>query len=215
MIIHSLINFIFPPHCPLCDVRQDEFELCDDCDAAIVKIESDYNAPHLMRRWFDRAESLFAYDGDLAHAIHKFKYEAALYLVTFFVKELTDRVSMRDYDLIIPVPLYKRRLFSRGYNPAAELAKKLGKRIDTKVDLHLLKRVIKGKQQVGLHVKERLENQKGLYAVDDNSLDKLSGRNILLIDDVLTTGATVNECAKVLKKGGAKQVDLITLARTC
>jgi ComF family protein len=124
-----------------------------------------------------------------------------------------------NIDLIIPVPLHLKKLRIRGFNPSFLLVKDwicIAKFLNVKlpdipVNSNVLVRGRWTKPQTGLGRKERLENIKNAFNINDGS--KITGKRILLVDDVYTTGATVNECAKVLLKGGAKNVDVLTLAR--
>jgi ComF family protein len=120
-------------------------------------------------------------------------------------------LESRDYSLIIPVPLHIKKLRKRGFNQSIILADPLGKKWQIPVNFSLLKRSKFTLSQTGLDKKERERNIKGAFEVRDK--EKIAGRNIILIDDVYTTGATLNECAKTLTKAGAKKVAVLTLAR--
>ena len=116
-----------------------------------------------------------------------------------------------DYSLIIPVPLHIKKLRERGFNQSLILADAIGKKWQIPVNFSLLKRHKFTLTQTGLNKKEREQNIKGAFEVSDK--EKIAGRNIILIDDVYTTGATINECAKILIKAGAQKVAVLTLAR--
>jgi ComF family protein len=114
--------------------------------------------------------------------------------------------------MILPIPLHKKRLRTRGYNQSALVAKRLSKESGIGARFDLLEKKVETRPQVGLSLNERLNNVKGSFVIKDPAFIK--GRDILLVDDVMTTGATVNECSKILKKSGALRVDVITIART-
>jgi ComF family protein len=116
-----------------------------------------------------------------------------------------------DLDYLIPVPLHPKRLRERGFNQALLLGKALEDIPPAKIKPGLLKRVRHTPPQVHLNPDERRQNVQGAFALKDPS--GVRGKNILLVDDVFTTGATVNECARVLKKAGAGRVTVYTLAR--
>jgi ComF family protein len=120
-------------------------------------------------------------------------------------------LEFRDYSLIIPVPLHIKKLRKRGFNQSIILANSLGKKWQIPINFSLLKRSKFTLTQTGLDKKERERNIKGAFEVKDKT--KIAGRNIILIDDVYTTGATLNECAKKLIKAGAQKVAVLTLAR--
>jgi ComF family protein len=116
-----------------------------------------------------------------------------------------------EYTLLIPVPLHIKRLRERGFNQSLLLAYKLGGKYKLPVNFSLIKRRKATLTQTGLNKTEREENIKGAFVVIDEK--KVCDENIILIDDVYTTGATINECAKTLLKTGAQKVAALTLAR--
>ena len=116
-----------------------------------------------------------------------------------------------EYSLLLPVPLHIKRLRDRGFNQSLLLAKEMGKKYKLPVNFSLLKRCKFTLTQTGLNKAEREKNIKGAFVVTDKK--KVAGENIILIDDVYTTGATINECAKVLLKAGAQKVAVLTLSR--
>jgi ComF family protein len=120
-------------------------------------------------------------------------------------------IDFTDYSLIIPVPLHIKRLRERGFNQSLILSRVLGGKKQIPVNFSLLKRHKFTLTQTGSNKKERKQNIKGAFEVSDKK--KITGKNIILIDDVYTTGATINECAKTLIKAGARKVSALTLAR--
>jgi ComF family protein len=116
-----------------------------------------------------------------------------------------------DYDVIIPVPLHIGRLRWRGFNQAAMLAVSVARRIDRPLDLRTLVRVRETPPQTQRNRDERIKNLKRAFAVRRPA--RIASRRILLIDDVMTTGATADECARTLLAAGARRVDVLTLAR--
>ena len=112
----------------------------------------------------------------------------------------------------MPVPLHRLRLRHRGFNQAALLARRLGSTLRISVDCSSLTRPRWTEPQTGLNRRQRADNVKGAFNV--SSPEKVQGKSILLLDDVLTTGETVNQCVRVLKKAGARQVVVLTVART-
>jgi ComF family protein len=125
-------------------------------------------------------------------------------------EELT---RLHRIDTIIPVPLHHRRLRQRGFNQASLLARRLGSFLKIPVDYSSLRRSRWTDPQIGLSRKQRAENVRGAFSL--KTTEKVGGKGVLLVDDVLTTGETVNQCVKVLKKaGGAREVVVLTVART-
>jgi ComF family protein len=120
-------------------------------------------------------------------------------------------LANEHYDLIVPVPLHLERLRWRGFNQSLILAQAIGYAHQVHVDPFLLERLRPTVPQTQLSIDERRANVRGAFAV--TNLERLQGERVLLVDDVYTSGATVEECAKVLHRGGAAVVDVFTLAR--
>jgi len=214
MLLSSIINSIFPPRCISCDglLREVEFSnpICPACNSHINWLRSDFFNPELESVSFVSARSLAAFDGPWRDVVHNLKYNKRLDLVGPLAGLLGRNIDY-EYDLITAVPLHKKRLRHRGYNQSALLARRLARRAGINFTPNLLVRWADSPQQVGLSSAERLKNVRGAFLC--GRPDDVRGRDILIVDDVMTTGATVNECAKALKNSGAARVDVLTLAR--
>jgi ComF family protein len=151
----------------------------------------------------------------IIEAIHKFKYSRNITIGDALGSCMADfsfpDFDYSEYSLLIPVPLHIKRLRERGFNQSLLLARKLGRKHRLPVNFSLLKRHKFTLTQTGLNKTEREKNIKGAFIVEDRQ--EISGKSIILIDDVYTTGGTINECAKVLLKAGAEKVAALTLAR--
>ena len=160
------------------------------------------------------ARALGAYQGSLQEAIHRWKYEGKTYLTSFFAKWMTEALNRYwdadSFDLLIPVPLHARRLRERGFNQVLLLVKEISSRTGIPYGKTILQKKKPTLPQVTLSGMERERGVRGAFHVIRR--EGLMGRSVLLVDDVYTTGATVNECSKVLRRGGAKRVDVLTLA---
>lgn len=145
----------------------------------------------------------------------KFKYSSNPYLASPVVERLLqtgkNEYSWSDYDLMIPVPLHPRKVRERGFNQSAILGAALSRRTGIRFYPKSLIRVRYTKTQTRLSRRDRLDNVNGAFQASGKV--PLNGKSILLIDDVYTTGATVNECATVLARAGVVKVDVLTLAR--
>lgn len=173
---------------------------------------------------FRMARAFGVYDEALLDAIHRFKYRGKIQLARPLGTLLAAALLMhwRDDppDLVVPVPLHPRRLRERGFNQALLLSRgwfRGGRSLRSQLPPMALERDILQRKrwtapQTGLGRKARLNNIRNAFTVAGR--DRIAGKKILLIDDVYTTGATVNECARVLRKAGAARVDALTLART-
>jgi len=164
---------------------------------------------------FDRALSPCVYEGVIKELIYQFKYGARDYLGKTLSRLLVDfirdyNLELEPFNLIMPVPLHKRKLREREFNQAQILSEALASKLDMEVSTNELIRIRDTATQTDLTDKERWNNLKGSFMVTDKG--KTAGKNILLIDDVLTTGATCSEAARALKKAGAGVVFVLTLA---
>jgi ComF family protein len=160
---------------------------------------------------FDAAYSFGAYEGTLRKLIQLFKYGKVSSLAKPLGRMLADALPReRVYDLIVPMPMHWRRRWSRGFNQAELLARVIAGRLNLSVSgaVHRLKAT---PPQAGLTAAQRRANMSGAFAI--RRPDLVRGKRILLVDDVLTTGATAGACARVLKRAGAAKVEVLTVAR--
>ncbi len=166
---------------------------------------------------FDRARSVFVYEGAGREMILAFKHGDRLDLTPSFTGWLmrTGGALIAESDIVLPVPLHRQRLFKRRYNQAAILARALEKQENCRIvfDPFILQRTRKTPPQKGLNKTERQKNMQSAFAVPPGKAAVIKDKNLLLIDDVYTSGATLNACTKALKKNGTKSVFVLTLAR--
>ena len=233
--MHGLLDMLYPRSCMGCGGRSPETfrYICWDCwsDAARVEppfcgccgdpvagtIEHDYicYACSAEKPAFDGARSAARYDGVVGEALRQLKYEKALWLASDLVELLIScmraEYGEKSFDCVVPVPLYHVRRRERGYNQSAVLAAELARRIGCRKSARLLRRIRPTSTQTNLTAAQRLSNVQSAF--QHGSRKRLAGRRVLLVDDVMTTGATVNACAKALKKGGAESVHVLTVAR--
>ncbi len=235
LLLDSLLQFLLPPQCHCCDrfLEESERGFCSDCLSGIRWIEPPFCSVcgdpfpskeagvhpcgecAKRKKHFATARALGSYEGPLQEAIHRWKYEGKATLTPLFGQWMVEGVKRYwnpcALDLLIPVPLHKKRLRQRGFNQALLLTKRLSRSTGIPFRGGILKKVRTTLPQVNLSGIERRKSVKGSFAIA--SRDAVRGKRILLIDDVFTTGATVNECAKVLMAAGSKCVDVLTLAR--
>lgn len=168
--------------------------------------------------FFDTTHAVFLYQYPIDAMIQRYKYGNTLSLSHTFGQLLSEKISLisscKDIDLIIPMPMHPTRLKQRGFNQALEIAKILDKALNqnakTKLDYKCTTRQTLTPPQASLPLKERVKNIKGAFKVNVN----LSGKRIAIVDDVMTTGASLNELAKTLKQAGATHVECWVIART-
>ena len=208
-------DLLFCPEC-LEKIHCIKSPLCPCCGRVYLKAA---NGDHhcgvcLAAPWhFTQARAIFLYEEPVKEVIHRFKYQgktACLPSFASFARSLPHVAEMKDADWIVPVPLHQSRLRERGFNQALLLARAFFPK-DRRVALDLLVRSRPTEPQTSFNGAARRTNLKNAFAV--KKPQQLAGKKILLIDDVFTTGTTVNECARVLKKAGAAEVMVLTLAR--
>lgn len=165
---------------------------------------------------FSRARSAFVYDENSRGLVLGFKHGGRTENLSMFAAQMirAGRNLLPDADLIVPVPLHPRRLIKRRFNQAALLAAPVARRSGLKVAAHILRRTRATPSQGEQTAKGRLRNVQGAFAVPGRYKAELKGKRVVLIDDVMTTGATLSACARTLKRAGASHIDVLTLART-
>lgn len=191
------IDILIPPLCKRCGREKSEY--CNFCRESMF--------------FFEQARAYGHYHGVLKEIIHEFKYKGKRDLALFLgdkIYNVYKNTSWPFIDFIIPVPLHKKRFRERGFNQSLLLAKVLSQKTKIPV-LDVLQRIKPTKQQVRLSRKSRRENMKNVFKI--NLKEKIYNKTLILVDDVYTTGTTVNECAKTLKKAGAREIYVITIAR--
>lgn len=194
--------------------------VCAVCGRAVEGLEGEYLCEDCSRRAtrpaFDRAVSAFRFEGKAREMLLDYKFNRHLWLrddfTDFLEAAVRARFDVAQVDVVIPMPVTLFHRLDRGYNQSAYLAEALAKRLDRRADGRILKRRGSPKRQAGLDEADRRENVKGTVAV--RRPDRIRGRTVLLVDDVMTTGSTLSECAEALKASGASRVWCATLTRS-
>src|SRR5881398_2297517 len=233
-LFQAAVSLLYPATCTICgkNVRAGEY-LCDECDGNLIRIvapfcqtcsepfegsiQSAFTCANCAHRtiYFDAAVAAYRGRGIVREVIHQFKYTRQIHLRHLVARWLCaafddERLRGREFDIIVPVPLHPTRQRERGFNQASLLAELLTaqKSIPCKP---LLKRVRYTTTQTALDRAERMENLHNAFRLRRNA--NVRGLRVLLIDDVLTTGSTLSECARILKRSGAISVYAATAAR--
>lgn len=229
-----IADFLLPPLCLSCRQSVDRHgELCPVCWARIDFIEppicdrlgiplpfgteeTQLSAAALaLPPAYDRARAAVRY-GDVARdLIHDFKFRDRHEGRSLFGRWLAraGRDILGDADLLVPVPLHRRRLWHRRYNQAVFLADAVSRLAGVPTNPLVLRRMRSTANQVGLTRDQRSRNVAGAFTVSDAAVELVRDRSIVLVDDVLTTGATVEACTRVLRRAKARRVDVLVLAR--
>jgi len=235
VFLRTVLDFFFPPLCHVCQTfipNAGQLHICPYCHDRFKAIVSPLcplcgipfagaGADHLCsvcittHHQIDAARAAFVYEGPCRELIHSFKYGNKTHLrrplAMLTANHLESFVHARAPELIIPVPLHRRRLRSRGFNQALLLGEYFSSRWNLPLLRHNLRRIRWTEPQVNLAAGDRRENVKGAFSVQD--VNQVCGRRVLVVDDVCTTGSTVEECALVLKQAGATDVSVLTIAR--
>ncbi len=221
-ILTALLDLLFPPRCPACGEpsRRDAAPFCDVCCEALLPV------PPACRRCgmpgpvdpcgaclasppaFDAVRAGGLFGGPLADAVHAFKYRSRPALAAPLARWLWRRVGLPPGAAVVSVPLARRRRRERGYDQAALLADALARAAGAERRRNALRRIRETAPQVGRDREARARNVAGAFAAG-----AVSGLDVVLVDDVVTTGATADACARALKAAGARTVSVVSLAR--
>src|SRR5438094_9657393 len=232
--LEAAVSLLYPPVCTICggNVRAGDY-LCNQCEAKVVRIvapfcqkcsepfegsiTSEFTCANCAHRtiYFDAAVSAYRGRGIVRQIIHEFKYGRQIHLrhlVARWLRAALDDERLRGgrFDIIVPVPLHATRLRARGFNQASLLAALFSAQTSISYKT-LLERIRYTTTQTALERSERMENLHNAFRLRKNA--DVRGLRVLLIDDVLTTGSTLSECARVLKRAGALSVLAATAAR--
>lgn len=199
------LSFIAPPYCPRLGIP-----FASDPGEGVLSMEAISDPPA-----FRRARAAVRYDEIARTLIHALKYQDRIDLAPPLGRWMAraGHELLAEADLIVPVPLHWRRGFLRRFNQSGALAAAIGSNSGVAVSTRALKRIRPTAQQVGLSRSERARNVQGAFRVPPDEAATVAGRRILLIDDVLTTGATLDACARALLRARARDVDVLTFAR--
>jgi len=224
--LKNIQRYLLPPVCVTCgQVAEGELDLCRGCIAAMPYLEFACHQCALplatpgicgvclkMTLPFEQAFSLFRYAHPIDHLIQQLKFNRRLVNARLLGALMAESLQQREQrlpDVLVPVPLHRRRLQVRGYNQAVELARPVGKLLGVPIDFGCCHRVRETAVQSDLPAKQRHANVKGAFEVSGD----LSGKHVVIIDDVMTTGNTVTELAQVMRDRGARIVDVWVCAR--
>jgi ComF family protein len=227
-VLHALLELLYPPACIACaKVMPVRAAFCEACDVALERLppvrcrtcaepgtfpRDTCLRCHAAPPPFSRAWAPFAHDGPVARAIHRFKYEdhpeLAPALAELLASECRQFLSQAPR-LLVALPLHDRRFRERRYDQAQLLAGELARATGREAPVGLLSRARETRRQVGLSESDRALNVAGAFTASPS----VAGREILLVDDVLTTGSTVRAAATALREAGAERIEVLTLAR--
>ena len=234
----KLLSALFPSRCLLCQKTVNQqaentaLEICPECYKALphntasciqcaLPLADDQLDDVLCGRCikktpaFDYAYSPLRYEDDVIRLMHQLKFNEKITssrtLGEMMLQLLKGKVTQENIkpDCLLPVPLHPARLRQRGFNQSIEIARVISKKLNIPIEYDAIRRNRSTTSQMGLDAKARRKNIKGAFSVKH----KLNARHVLIVDDVMTTGSTVNELAKTLKRNGVKHVGVLSFAR--
>lgn len=216
-MLDCILDLIYPNVCGFCNTINKE-SLCNNCEERINQklLCNIDNYENDDTKYFANHIYLFKYSDEIRSKILDYKFNDKPYIYKTFAKIIIKNEKicgfLRKYDIIIPIPIHKKRKNTRGYNQSELISKEIVKKFtNLKIETNV---IIKDKNTIPqslLNKRERNENVRNVYIIKNT--EKINNKKVLLLDDIYTTGSTVNECSKLLKLNGAKEIGIITLAK--
>ena len=209
----NILDLLYPNVCGFCG-KIDANSLCLECEKNIsqnllFKIED------VSNKFFDKQMYIARYEGDFRKEILEYKFFDKAYMYKTFAKIILKNEKiyeiLKSYDIIIAVPIHKKRKNQRGYNQSELIAKEIARNVQGLEYKKVLKKIKNNIEQSSLNRNERLENVKNVYEIQNKEI--IFNKKVILFDDIYTTGNTVNECSRILKINGAKEILVFSLAR--
>lgn len=212
-MLENLKNILFPMTCGICG-KIVSTPLCARCKQKIEGL-SVANIINVYNKSFSKQAYMFKYQGVIREKIINYKFNEQAYLNETFANIIIKNEKVcrfiKNYDIIIPVPIHRKRYKERGYNQTELIIRKVAKMLGISLEIDVLIKVVNNKKQSELNKNEREQNIKNVYIVQNEQ--KIRNKAILIFDDIYTTGNTVNECGKMLKQAGASEIAVLTIAK--
>lgn len=216
-IQEKILNLIYPQTCGICG-KINQNALCKKCEINLKRQSENQiikDGEEIEDKYFNELMYIFKYEGQIRKLIldYKFNEKSYIYLtfVNFLLKNKKIFENIKNYDTIIPVPISKKRLRTRGYNQSLLIAKEISQQTNLDLVNNCLIKTKNIIEQSKLNKEEREENIKGVYKLENKKI--IENKKILLIDDIYTTGSTVNECSKTLTQGKPNKIGILVLAK--
>lgn len=210
-LFNKLINELYPNQCIICGKLYSD-EICNRCYKTLEITEK---TEKYKNRNFNEHIYFFKYEGKIRNLIIDYKFNDKAYLSNFFTKIIIKNEKIcrkiKSYDIIIPVPIHKKRKNERGYNQSELIARNLANKLELKLVTDVLIKEKNTIAQSTLTRKQREQNVKQVYKIQNKQ--KIENKKVILIDDIYTTGSTAEECSKMLKQNGAKEILVLTIAK--
>lgn len=216
-IQEKILNLIYPQTCGICGKLATN-SLCKKCEIELKK-QSDINiikqGKEIENKYFNELMYIFKYEGQIRKLILDYKFNEKTYIyltfVNFLLKNKKIFENIKKYDTIIPVPISKKRLKERGYNQSLLISREIAQKTNLELVNNSLIKTKNIIEQSKLNKEDRMQNIQGVYELKNQQL--IENKKILLIDDIYTTGSTVNECSKILQQGNPNKIGILVLAK--
>lgn len=219
-VAEAFAGFVYPPSCMTCwrNLKRGESFICAKCWDAFERVSPTETLIQAIERKFlvdetvEKIESVFLFEQDprVRTAVHLLKYNGAEKIADKFglliAQKISDDSKLSMSDMVVPVPLHPARKRERGYNQSELISNRVSRELRIGHEPGLLKRIRQTQSQTMFDAEGRKRNIAGAFSIDNRFRERIKGRRILVIDDVITTGSTIKECAGVLKYSGALEV---------
>lgn len=207
----NVLEVIYPNICGFCGKVSKE-NICPKCKYEIKKYEANIT---LKNEYFENGVSIYNYKDIIRKKIIDYKFQNKPYLYKTFGEIILKNKKIcgifEKYDIIIPVPTHKKRKNKRGYSQTELIAKYISKRTGIVFGKDVLNKIKNNVSQTEVNKTEKAQNVKNAFTI--NNIEKIKGKKVILFDDVYTTGSTVNECSRVIKKANVKDIFVLTIAK--
>ena len=212
-MLEKIKQILFPSVCGICGKIEKE-ALCLSCKRKL-NLPNDANIIEVPNKYFSKHAYIFEYEGTIREKLINYKFNEQSYLHETFANIIIKNKKIcrfiKNYDIIIPVPIHKKRYKERGYNQTELIAYRIAKKLGISINTDILLKEKNNKPQSELTKKERAQNIQNVYRTQNEQ--KINNKAILIIDDIYTTGNTLNECSKMIKQAGAKEIAVLTIAK--
>lgn len=224
-MIDFVLNFLYPPVCGICGKINYNW-ICSKCEKRLQKyekfeiIKGNKNIKNILKNnkeeiYFDELLYYFEYKGLIRKLLLQYKFSDGSYLANFWAKVILKNKKIdeifRIYDIMIPVPMHYEKELMRGYNQTKLVTDIISKQNKILVESNILIKNKKTETQSTLNLEKRYKNVKNVFEI--KKVDKIENKTIILFDDICTTGATVNEISRILKKAGARKILVLVIAK--
>ena len=216
-IQEKILNLIYPQTCGICG-KINSNALCKKCEINLNKQSENQiikEGTEIEDKYFNELMYIFRYEGKIRKIIIDYKFNEKSYIyvtfVNFLLKNKKIFENIKKYDTIIPVPISKKRLKERGYNQCLLISREIAQKTNLELVNNCLIKTKNIIEQSKLNKEDRIQNIQGVYELKNQQL--IENKKILLIDDIYTTGSTVNECSKILQQGNPNKIGILVLAK--